>query len=211
MGQSASEPVWDTTGGKFGPFGGQCFVGDQMKATVMRVALEKVNGRYQGACFPFRNGFECGINRLTFAPDGSLVAGMTNRGWGSVGGKPYGLQRLVYTGVVPFEIHSVNLTRTGFDLTFTKPLDAATAGRVAAYSVQSFTYNYWSTYGSPEVDRRPERVGGATVSADRRRVALAVDGLRRGRVYEVHLDGVRAADGETVLHPEAYYTLNELP
>ena len=29
MGKSASEPIWDTTGGKFGPFAGQCFVGDQ--------------------------------------------------------------------------------------------------------------------------------------------------------------------------------------
>src|SRR4029077_2663897 len=44
MGQSASEPIWDTTGGKFGPFAGQCFVADQMKANVMRVYLEKING-----------------------------------------------------------------------------------------------------------------------------------------------------------------------
>jgi len=61
MGQSASEPRWDTTGGKFGPFAGQCFVGDQCTSVIMRVALEKVNGRYQGACFPFRQGFECGV------------------------------------------------------------------------------------------------------------------------------------------------------
>ncbi|HEY2785525.1 MAG TPA: hypothetical protein VGJ05_11185, partial [Fimbriiglobus sp.] len=27
MGQSTSEPIWDTTNGKFGPFAGQCFVG----------------------------------------------------------------------------------------------------------------------------------------------------------------------------------------
>src|SRR5207249_9157811 len=129
MGQSASEPIWDTTGGKFGPFAGQCFIGDNSKSSVMRVYLEKVNGRYQGACFPFRSGFQCGINRLVFGPDGSLYAGQTNRGWGSVGGKPYGLQRLVYTGVVPFEIHAMKLTRGGFDLNFTKPVDPATAAR----------------------------------------------------------------------------------
>src|SRR5262249_27419802 len=34
MGQSASEPIWDTTGGKFGPFAGQCFVGDQTKSNI---------------------------------------------------------------------------------------------------------------------------------------------------------------------------------
>lgn len=210
MGQSASEPIWDTTGGKFGPFAGQCFVGDQTKSMIMRVYLEKVNGRYQGACFPFRSGFECGINRLAFGPDANLYAGMTNRGWGSVGGKPYGLQRLVYTGVLPFEVHSMKLTKTGFDLTFTKPLDPATAAKAEAFSLQSFTYNYWPTYGSPEVDRRAEKVHGVTVSADRRSVSLAVEGFRRGRVYELHLEGVRAADGAPILHAEAYYTLNEV-
>jgi hypothetical protein len=33
----------------------------------------------------------------------------------------------------------------------------------------------------------------------------------RGRVDELHLDGVQAADGSPVLHREAYYTLNEIP
>jgi hypothetical protein len=210
MGQSASEPVWDTTGGKFGPFAGQCFVGDQTKSMIMRVCLEKVNGRYQGACFPFRSGFQCGINRLAFGPDGSLYAGQTDRGWGSAGGKSYGLQRLAYTGEVPFEIHALKLTKDGFELTFTKALDPDTAGRLRGYDVQSYTYNYWGTYGSPEVDRRAEKVTGVKVAADRRSVSLAVPGLRKGRVYEVHLNGVKSADCEAVLHPEGYYTLNEL-
>jgi hypothetical protein len=210
MGQSASEPRWDTTGGKFGPFAGQCFVGDQTKSIVMRVFLEKVNGRYQGACFPFRSGFECGVNRLAFGPDASLYVGMTARGWGSLGGKPYGLQRLVYTGVVPFEIYSMSLTKEGFELTFTKPVDKATADKLAAYSVKSFTYNYWGTYGSPEMDPKAEKVSELKVSADGKTVALAVEGRRVGRVYELHLDGVKSADGDAVLHPEAYYTLNDL-
>jgi hypothetical protein len=211
MGQSASEPVWDTTGGKFGPFAGQCFVGDQTKAMIMRVCLDKVNGRYQGACFPFRSGFECGINRLVFGPDGSLYAGMTNRGWGSMGGKPYGLQRLVYTGVLPLEIHSMRLTNDGFDLAFTKPLDKSSAARLTAYSLQSYTYNYWDTYGSPEVDHRAERIRNVTITPDCRKVALAINGFRSGRVYELHLDGIQSADGDILLHREAYYTLNEIP
>src|SRR5262249_36985783 len=210
-GESASERVWDTTGGKFGPFAGQCFVGDQTRSTVMRVYLEKVKGRYQGACFPFRSGFQCGINRLTFGPDGSLYAGQTDRGWGSLGGKPYGLQRLVFTGVMPFEIHSMKLAKDGFDLVFTKPLDPHSAKRLAAYSLQPVTHHYWSTYGSPEVDRRGEKVQAVTLSADGKKVSLGVTGFRKGRVYEFHLDGIKSADGEKVLHPEAYYTLNEIP
>src|SRR5262249_27430480 len=150
-----------------------------------RVDLQKVQGRYQGACFPFRSGFESGVNRLVFGPDASLYVGMTNRGWGSVGGKPYGLQRLVYTRVVPFEVHSMKLTREGFDLSFTKSLDPASAERGNAYQLRSFTYNYWSTYGSPEVDRKVEKVG-ARLSPDRKKVSLTLSGLRRGRVYELH-------------------------
>jgi hypothetical protein len=211
MGQSASEPRWDTTDGKFGPFAGQCFVGDQTKSTVMRVYLEKIGGRYQGACFPFRSGFECGVNRLAFGPDGSLYVGMTNRGWGSLGGKPYGLQRLAYTGVMPFEIHEMRLTKDGFDLTFTKPLDPATAQKLEAYSLSSFTMYYWGTYGSPEVDRKAEKVQAVTLSADRKMASLKVDGFKPGRVYELHLDGIKSADGDAVLHPEGYYTLNQLP
>jgi hypothetical protein len=211
MGQSISEPRWDTTAGKFGPFAGQCFVGDQTRSNVMRVDLQKVNGRYQGACFPFRSGFQCGINRLVFGPDGSLYAGQTNRGWGSLGGKPYGLQRLVWTGKVPLEMHTMRLTKDGFELTFTKALDSATAEKVAAYSLQSFTHYYWGTYGSPEVDRRPEKVQAVTVSPDRKKVSLAVTGFRPGRVYELHVEGVKSAEGDAVLHPEAYYTLNEMP
>ncbi len=211
MGQSASEPRWDTTAGKFGPFAGQCFVGDQTNSVIMRVDLQKVNGRYQGACFPFRSGFECGVNRLCFGPDGSLYVGMTARGWGSRGGKPYGLQRLVYTGTLPFEIHSMKLTRTGFDLAFTKPLDPATAKRLEAYNLQSFTYNYWPTYGSPEVDHRAEKVTAVSVSGDGKTASLAVTGFKPGRVYELHLDGVKSTDGDAVLHPDAYYTLNDVP
>ncbi|HET6572761.1 MAG TPA: hypothetical protein VFG68_04095 [Fimbriiglobus sp.] len=210
MGQSVSEPRWDTTGGKFGPFAGQCFIGDQTRSTVMRVALEKVNGVYQGTCFPFRAGLQCGVNRLCFGPDGALYAGQTNRGWGSVGGKPYGLQRINFTGAVPFEIRAVELLNEGFRLTFTKPLDAATAKVLDAYAVRSFTYVYHSTYGSPEVDQHAEKVTAVAVATDRRAVSIAVPGLRKGRVYEMRLSGVKSADGDAVLHPEAYYTLNEL-
>lgn len=69
----------------------------------------------------------------------------------------------------------------------------------------------WFPYGSPEEDRRAEKVKAVQLSADRRTASLAVDGFRKGRVYELHLDGVKSADGDPVLHPEAYYTLNELP
>jgi hypothetical protein len=208
MGQSVSQPTWDTTEGKFGPFAGQCFVGDQTKSTVMRVALEKVNGVYQGACFPFRSGLQCGVNRVEFAPDGSLFAGQTNRGWGSLGGKPYGLQRLIYTGKLPFEMHHITLTKDGFDIAFTQPVDPKSVAKPG--SVGSYTYQYVSQYGGPEVDRRSEPVTNAKLSADGKTLSITGPNLKKGRVYEIQLDGIKNESGDKLLHSDAYYTINEV-
>ena len=117
---------------------------------------------------------------------------------------------IAFAGEVPFEIYAVSLTAEGFRLAFTKPLDPATAAKLAAYAVRSFTYVYHSTYGSPEVDQRAETVGRVEVATDRRSATIAVPGMRKGRVYDIRLTWVKSADGEAVLHPEAYYTVNEL-
>ena len=95
LGISTSDIVPDTTGGAFGPFTGQLLVGDQGHSKIARVFLEKVNGVYQGAAFPFREGFASGVLRMAFDHEGGLFVGMTNRGWSSTGKAPFGLQRLV--------------------------------------------------------------------------------------------------------------------
>ena len=210
MGQSLSQPLVDTTAGKFGPFAGQMFIGDQSKSNLMRVCLEKVDGEFQGACFPFRSGCQSGNNRLAYAPDGSLYVGQTDRGWASVGGQPYGLQRLVWTGKTKLEILRMELTATGFDLVMTRPVDPATASDPAAYTFQHYRYLYHKTYGSPQVDNTPAAVKAVTLSSDRTRISLALPGLVAGRIYELQVRGLRAADGTELLHPAAYYTLNRL-
>lgn len=211
MGKSAAGFVWDTTGGKFGPFEGQVFVTDQHHASVMRVALEKVGGEWQGACFPFRSGFQCGIIRAEWWPDGSLVVGETNRGWGSRGQKPWGIERAVWTGKVPFEIHTMSATPVGFRLTFTQPVDRASAGDITSYRMTSYTYELHEAYGSNEMDTKPCAITKATVAADGRSVELEVEGLRAMYVHELHAEGVKSAESLPLLHTEAYYTLNRLP
>src|SRR4051812_43434677 len=87
LGISTAGLVEDRTGGKFGPFTGQFFVADQGQSKVMRMSLEKVKGVWQGASYPFREGFNTGIIRVAYGDDGSLFAGETERGWGAVGPK----------------------------------------------------------------------------------------------------------------------------
>jgi glucose/arabinose dehydrogenase len=211
MGQSASGIICDTTAGKLGPFAGQMFVGDQTHSTVMRVVLEKVNGRYQGACIPFRGGFGSGNLALILSPDGQFYVGGTNRGWGSRGSKPFALERMVWTGKTPFEIHEMHARPDGFELTFTEPVDAATAGDVKSYQLQSYTYIYHANYGSPEVDQTTLKVEKVVVSEDGKRARLYIDKLQPGHVHELHLDGVRSRGKLPLLHPVAYYTLNQIP
>lgn len=211
LGRSPSQPLCDTTGGAFGPFEGQFFVGDQSGCILTRVALEKVDGVYQGACFPFRVGFQSGNNRLAWGPDGSLWVGQTDRGFGAVGGRPFGLERVTWTGKVPFEIREVRARPDGFELYFTRPAARSEAGRAEAYSVQRYHYLYHATYGSPQADLTPVAVREVRVSEDGRRVTLVLGELVERRIYEIHVRGVRAGDGAPLVHAEAYYTLNRRP
>jgi len=211
MGQSAAGIDCDPSKGKFGPFEEQLFVGDQTHSTVMRVFMEKVNGHYQGACFPFRSGFGSGCVPVRFGADGSLLVGGTSRGWGSRGNKPFSIERLVWTGKVPFEIHEMRAKPDGFELTFTKPVDPATAGRTESYVLKTFTYIYQAAYGSPEVDATTPTITKVEVGKDGKSVRLFVDGLQEGHVHDLNATAVRSSDGQSLLHPQAYYTLNYIP
>ncbi len=209
MGQSASGIACDTTNGKFGPFAGQMFVADQTYSMVMRCDLEEVDGTYQGACFPFREGFGSGTVGLEMTPNGHLFAGGTARGWGSRGKYEFSVERLDWTGKTPFEIQTMRLNSDGFTLTFTEPVNEKTAKDLASYKMETYTYIYQSAYGSPEVDGTTPVIESATVSGDRRSVRLVVKGLQRGHVHELHLPALRSQSGLPLLHPVAYYTLNK--
>lgn len=211
VGQSATDIMLDNSGGKFGPFGGQFFIGEFTQSSINRVFLEKVRGEYQGAAFAFRAGFASAVLRMGQGTDGSVFVGLTNRGWSSLGPASYGLQRLVWTGKMPFEIQEMRARSDGFELVFTKPLQLESAKNVQSYSINSYTYIYHARYGSDEIQKKTLTVDNAEVSADRRRVRLRISGLRELFVHELVADGVRSSDGEPLLHPLACYTLNRIP
>ena len=212
LGISNAGVIEDLTGGKFGPFAGQFFLGDQGQSKVDRLTLEQVKGVWQGAAYAFREGFDCGIIRVAQGEDGALFAGETARGWGSVGPKQQGLERLTWTGKTPFEIKEVRAQPDGFVLIFTQPVDRATAAKPESYTIGGFTYLYHKAYGSAPVNRLMCPVRKIDVAPDGLSVRLALGCLREGYVHEIKAAGVRAAGGtEALLHPTAYYTLNRIP
>lgn len=211
LGISNSEIIRDETAGKFGPFTGQLFVGDQGQSKIMRVVLEKVKGEFQGVAFEFRSGFQSGVLRMNWGHDGSLYAGETNRGWGSAGTSSSGLQRLVWTGRTPVEMKTVRAMPDGFEIEFTTPVDKSKAEDLASYDGKSFIYKYHPVYGSPTINEEKLAIKGVKVSDDGLRVRVVVDNLRQYYVHQIDVPGIRSKDGVPVLHTTAYYTLNNIP
>lgn len=211
MGRSGTDLRVIDADGAFGPFDGQLLVGEFTNAGINRVFLEKVDGEYQGACFPFLDGFPSAVFRLEFAPDGSLFVGMTNRGWSSLGPRAYGLVRVRFTGATPFAMREMSARPDGFELRFTEPVDPATALAPGAFSMSSYTYRYSSAYGSDEIDTRGHDITAVEVAADGMSVRLRVSDLRPLHVHELNNSGLRSADGRRLDHADAYYTLNKIP
>jgi uncharacterized cupredoxin-like copper-binding protein len=211
FGISTSGFVYDSTKGRFGPFENQLLVGDQGQSKIMRVAMEKVKGEYQGVVFGFREGFSSGILRLSWGHDGSLFAGMTSRGWSSTGQQLYSLQRLAWTGKLPFEMKTVRAMPDGFEIEYTMPVDKDLASNPASYKVTGFNYKYHATYGSPVINAKQCPIRGIVVSDDGLKARLVIDSLRLGYIHEIVAEGVRDKNGKSLLHNTGYYTLNAIP
>ena len=206
--RSAGNLAPDTTEGKFGPFAHQFFVAELTNGMVVRTQLEKVRGEYQGCCFLFRRRVGSSV-RVKFASDGTLFAGLTNRGWGGLAPSS-GVARVRWTGKTPFEMKSVHLLQDGFDVEFTKPVNVVAAA-MPAIDAQQYHYDWWWEYGCPERGNEKLEPASSAVSADGLHLLLHFKNLRAGEIARVVLPAVRSKDGEPLLHDEFDYTINQLP
>ncbi len=211
MGRSITGFVVDRTKGKFGPFEDQIFLGDYTLSIIMRATTEQVNGVWQGACYPFREGLSTAILNVTFTPEGNLLSGGTNRGWPVRGVKPFALERLDWSGKMPFEIKRIQIEPSGFKVAFTKPVDVVTGENPKSYQITTFTHPYHGAYGGPEIDQTTPLIRSVKTSEDGMFATLILDKMIRGHVYDFDLAKLRSRDKEELLHRNAYYTVNEIP
>ncbi|MFG2517314.1 family 16 glycoside hydrolase [Streptomyces sp. NPDC048584] len=208
---SPSTPLYLTKG----RFKGQMLFGDVTYGGLQRAYLEKVKGQYQGAVFRYTQGLEAGVNRITMGPDGAIYAGGlgADGNWGQEGKLRYGLQKLTPNGGDTFDIQAMRVKKGGFELEYTQPLSEETADNlVSHYEAQQWRYTPTQDYGGPKIAEETLKVTSAKLSRDRKKVTLAVEGLKPGRV--VHLRSPRpfsSASGETLWSTEAWYTLNAMP
>ena len=202
--RSACNLVEDTTGGAFGPFGGQLIVSELTNGMLLRSQLERVQGEWQGAVWPLRQRVGS-LVRVLFAKDGTLFGGLTNRGWGGVPPAD-GVCRVRYTGKAPMEMHDVHLLQDGFEIRFTQPVAADCALTPESVTLTQYDYYWWWEYGSPE--RHTERlpVSSVALSADRRTLTVHAP-LRAAMMARLSVAGVRGLN--RMLEGTALPRLNE--
>jgi len=199
----------------FGPFEGHLLGCECTTRQLVRISLQKVGGRIQGAAYPLTIAPSRGTNPLLrplvarVAPDGAILVGSVHdSAWGA--GRNTGeVVKLRFHGDLPAGIAEMRVVDTGFELEFTKPVDRAKAADLKNYVLVSSRRVPTSAYGAAEVDSRTEKITSARVSEDARLVTLTLPELRTGFVYALRLRNL-TVDGK-LFHPaEAYYSLGPL-
>ena len=195
----------------WGAFAGQLLVADG-EGGLLRVSLAQVNGEWQGAAWPFVKNLGVAASRLAFNVDGQLYVG----GAGAAG-KGLGLARISAPGAADFEVKSVKALADGFELTFTQPVEAASAAKAAGYEVSQFSYQHDVGPGAEHdfegtMNKTSAlQVSAVSVSSDGLSARLTVPSLRAGFVTSVRAAGVRSAAAQPLHHDTFFYTLNQLP
>ena len=208
MANSPTQPIPDSTEGKFGPFSGQLLVGEMNRPRIVRVILDKVAGEIQGACVPFYDnaGLSKGNHRFVFSDDGSLWVGQTHLSW--AGGQ--GLQRIRWNGKTPLDVRSMELLPNGFKITFTKSLEKSTS-IAEQIQIKRYYYEYRKAYGSPQYGIEKIKIIGSKRMNDNKTVMVYLDKVNPGFVYQLDIKKLIAKDKSALVNPLVCYTLNRMP
>jgi hypothetical protein len=193
------------------PFAGQMLMAEITLGGLRRVALQEVDGVWQGAVFRHSQGFEAGLNRLAWGPDGALYAGGMGGGgnWGWRG-RRFGLQRLVPTGETALEFDTIEATANGLLVGFTKPVPKAQLEDLNKWGIDAWTYKPVATYGGPKIDLHTVTPTKAVASDDGLSVELIIPERKANYVYHLRTDPT-SDDGDTMWSPEAWFTFHKAP
>src|SRR5439155_6399633 len=120
----------------------------------------------------------------------------------------------------------LHVTNKGLAITFTNPLETASANDAGSFAIECFNIKWTSAYGTPEVNPYPEKanasaeggdkkgnraqldVKSATLSADGKTIFLEVPDLKPVNCMRISIH-VNAADGSPV-NCEVDNTIHEL-
>lgn len=201
---SSGGQVW-VAGERWGPFTDRLLHLSYGKCALFLALLDRDVDPVQGAVVRFPLRFDSGIMRGRFnARDGQLyVSGL--KGWQTSAARDGAFQRVRYTGMPVRMPTAMRVTRGGIDLTFTAPLDPASAGDPQNWGIELWNYRWTHNYGSPDVSiadpkkegRDPVEIVSAALYADGKTVALAIPDLRPAMQFLLK-GRIKAADGASV-------------
>ncbi len=211
---SSGGQVW-VTSDQWGPFKGRLLHTSYGTASLFLAPYEKAGDVVQGGVVKFPLTFASGVMRGRFHPkDGQLyLAGL--RGWQTSGARDGALQRVRYTGKPANTLLSFKVLKTGLELTFTDPLDAADAGNADNWSALRWNYLYSEKYGSDDYwvsnpkkkGREPLEITKATAAG--KVVTLEIADFRPAMQMLVRAR-TKAVDGAPV-SVDLYHTVTRVP
>ncbi len=202
---SPTQPLLDSTNGKFGPFANQMFIGEMNLAHLVRFIPDEVQGTLQGTMVPFMNDtpLRNGNNRLAFGKEGSLWVGKMHLSWPG----DEGLKRIKWTGKNPFDVQSVKLTPKGFELNLTQALNKTQMKTFPKCKVKSYFYSYHKDYGSKRMEEKEVSITSANVDSDGKKILLEIDKIEEGRVYQFELNELENEDNQKLSSTLLCYNL----
>jgi mono/diheme cytochrome c family protein len=213
---SSGGQMW-VSGGKWGPLDGQMIHLSYGQCRMRLTLREEVRpGVVQGGTVGFSPFFASGVMRGRFSPhDGQLyVSGL--KGWSCAAQQDGCLQRVRYTGKPVDMPVRARTMQNGIALTFSRPLDRASAEDPGSYALEQWNYRYSEKYGSADYKVSDPRTEGhdevpvtsATLLEDGETVFLEIPHFRPVKQLAVAY-ALRAADGASVRRT-LYYTVNEV-
>jgi len=204
---------------RFGPLSNHLFHTSYGKSSLFMVMYEQVGEQKipQGGVVPLDLKFDSGIMRARVNPkDGQLyVCGI--KGWQTSGNRDGCLQRVRYTGKATHLPIMLHVSENVIQITFSDPLDRASACDKDSYGIEQWNYHWTSEYGSKDYSLLEEKktghdglnVASVELSPDGQTISMHVPGLTPVMQMKIALK-IRAADG-TAISDAIYNTINQVP
>jgi hypothetical protein len=214
---SGGGQIW-VTSEKWGPYKGELLHESYGQSSLFLVMKEVIgDGRMQGGVVKFPLKFTSSVMRAKFhKQDGQLyIAGLSE--WQSNAGKITGFDRVRYTGKPVYAVRGLKVIKGGVELTFTQPLDRATASDAQNFSGKRWNYERAEHYGSPEFSvEDPKKKGrdalnitGVRLSHDGRTLTVEIADLKPVMQQTLKFN-LKAADG-TAIAQEVMHTIHQVP
>lgn len=176
--RSPSELLW-VNSDKWKPLQGSLLNFSYGYGKVYVIPFEKIGEQYQGGMceFPIPQ-FPTGVMRGRFHPvDGQLyTCGMF--AWAGNQTEPGGLFRLRYTGKPMYLPTGLHANTKGISITFTDPLERASAENPKNYAISTWSLLRTANYGSQHYNERGQAITKATLSSDGRTVSLEIPTIK---------------------------------